>query len=396
MNRVSRLAALAAATLVLAAPGVARGEPPAGNGAQAEGPSVEALDYAFRFASAISTDDKDRAKAQAAVVRDLTELGAFEEASSRASVIGGWRHAVALAELSEALARSGRAAEGRRYVEEAQRLRGEVTDWHGSRVDSQVAQALAALGQVDASQRLAQDLVVADRLQYLGQATLIRVKTHVSAGEFEAAMSLLREMELGEDFELPWWRFQGYLEIGGASGMTREQRLQALNAAREGLAAVPGGRMSQSLESLAEGYHAIGAQRQAEEALSEAAAIVDQVPDHYPEKSSELANLARVWARIGRRAEARDLLRAAEAVASHSQPVEQPTLYAWVASTYLAIDDTPDALRVLERALSVADTLVNPRPRALAYVAIARSMGQRGMPVPDSVRPRLDAALEGL
>jgi tetratricopeptide (TPR) repeat protein len=203
-------------------------------------------------------------------------------------------------------------------------------------------------------------------------------------------------MELGEDFELPWWRFQGYLEIGGASGMTREQRLQALNAAREGLAAVPGGRMSQSLESLAEGYHAIGAQRQAEEALSEAAAIVDQVPDHYPEKSSELANLARVWARIGRRAEARDLLRAAEAVASHSQPVEQPTLYAWVASTYLAIDDTPDALRVLERALSVADTLVNPRPRALAYVAIARSMGQRGMPVPDSVRPRLDAALEGL
>jgi len=389
-------AALAAAVMIVPSP-AAKGEAPGGEaGARAVRPGLEALDYAFRFASAISSDDKDRAKAQAAVVKDLTELGAFEEASSRATVIEGWRRAVALAELAQALARSGHAADARRHVEESQRIRATITDWHGSRIDSHVAQALAALGEVDASRRLTEDLVATDKVQYLGQATVTQVKTYIAAGDFEAAMKLLRGVDVAEDYDLSWWQLQGYVEIGGASGLTRGQRLEALNAARELLDAVPDGRISQGLESIAEAYHAIGARQQAEEALTAAAAIVERIPDHYPEKPSELANLARAWSRIGVPDKARDLLRAAEPVASRSQPVEQPTLYAWVASSYLLNGDAEEASRVWERALSVADTLANARPRALAYVAISRSMGQEGMPVPDSVRPRLDAALERL
>jgi len=388
--------ALAAAVVVLW-PSVARGEASGGDAVlQAKTQGLEALDYAFRFASAISSDDNDRTKAQAAVVRDLAEIGAFDEASSRAAAIDGWRRAVALAELAQAMARAGRPDEARGLLAEARRLRAEITDWHGSRVDSHVAQALAALGQADESRQLAEHLVIADRVQYLGSATLTQVRAHLTEGGFEAAMSLVRTVDVEEDPELEWWRSEAYVEIGHAGRLTRAQRLQALSAAWELRDEVPEGRRSQSLESIAEAYHALGDRAKVEEALSAAAALIDRIPDHFPVKPSELASLARVWAGVGEPRRARDLLRAAESVVPNSQPIEQPTLYAWVASGYLVIDDTEEALRVWDRALAVAGSLANARPRALAFVAISRSIGREGMAVPDSVRPRLDAALEKL
>ena len=73
-----------------------------------EAPGQPALDYAFRFSSAITPDPKDMAKAQAPVVGDYIHIGRYDSARSAAMQIQGWRQGVALADLAKAEALRGR------------------------------------------------------------------------------------------------------------------------------------------------------------------------------------------------------------------------------------------------------------------------------------------------
>jgi tetratricopeptide (TPR) repeat protein len=372
---------------------VTQGEPRArGTG------SLEGLDYAFRFATAIYNDDKDKAKAQAAVVRDYIELGALDEAADRTAMIEGWRRALALADLGRALGAAGSTDEARRAIAEAQRLRNEVTNHHGPRIDHHIAQALTAVGDVERSNEISQDVAKADRLQYLGRSIALRATSYARKGEFDAAMDYLGLVDINQKGidDLAWWRTKGYLEIGGMEDLTREQRLAALSAARTSLEAVGGASYADGLLALAAGYKALGVPEGAAKALDAAEGLVDRIPDHHPNKPNEMASLARIWAGIGETERALRLLNKAESIIPMSQPIEQPAFFAWVAGSYMVLGDAEEASRLFDRALTVAETLVNPRPRALAFVAIGRSMGQHGVEVPDRFRPRLEAALAGL
>ena len=83
----------------------------------------EALDWAFRFASAIVSDPKDMGKAQAAVVWDYATLGDWREATDAADRVEGWRRGTSYADLAMALAKAGRKDEARALVEKAERFR---------------------------------------------------------------------------------------------------------------------------------------------------------------------------------------------------------------------------------------------------------------------------------
>jgi hypothetical protein len=54
-------------------------------------PGVAALDQAFRFASAIRSDPKDRALSQEAVIRAYVAAGALDAGAARAGEVSGWR-----------------------------------------------------------------------------------------------------------------------------------------------------------------------------------------------------------------------------------------------------------------------------------------------------------------
>jgi tetratricopeptide (TPR) repeat protein len=359
---------------------------------------LEGLDYAFRFASAIYNDDKDRAKAQQAVVRDYIELGEFDEASRRIPSIEGWRQAVVLADLGRAMAEAGRTDEARQAVVEARSLRKQITDFHGPRIDYHVAQAMAAMGDVEGANEIRGAVAEADRVQYLGRTVATRAMGYAREGEFDAAMEYLRNFEPDNSIDDPdWWRTQAYLEIAGMDQLPREQRLEAMGSARESLEAVRGARYSEGILAVAATSRALGEPVEVtSEVLDQGEAYVDRTPDNYPSKPYELTSLARVWTEIGRSERARALLKRAESIVPISQPIEQPAAFAWIACSYLLLDDTADSRRLYDRALAVAETLVNPRPRALALVAIGRSMGQQGVELSDPLRHRLDRALAGL
>src|SRR5262245_43691773 len=85
--------------------------PASGGHEIASAPDLPALDYAFRFASAIAKDPKDRAKAQELAVAEFAAAGALDEAIRRADQIEGWRRGAVYADLATALAGMGRKEE---------------------------------------------------------------------------------------------------------------------------------------------------------------------------------------------------------------------------------------------------------------------------------------------
>jgi len=80
-------------------------------------PGKAALDYGFRFASAIVTDAKDQQKAQQAVVMEYAAIGLLDEATRLATSIEGWRRGAALADLANLLAKQGRKQDARALLE---------------------------------------------------------------------------------------------------------------------------------------------------------------------------------------------------------------------------------------------------------------------------------------
>jgi tetratricopeptide (TPR) repeat protein len=332
------------------------------------------------------------------VLGDYIEAGAFDEVSSRASSVEGWRQGIVFADLGRALAEVGRLDDARAAIGQAQQIRRQITDFHGPRIEHHIAQAMAALGDDEFSNEISEAVATADRVQYLGRSIAMRAVNFARDGRLDAAMDYLGTVEI-EDKEvddLAWWRTQGYLEIAAMPELTHEQRLRAASGARASLAAVSSARYAQGLLAVGAVYRELGDPEGAGDALDAAEALVERIPDNHPNKPIELTSLARVWAEIGESERARKLLKEAEAIIPISQPIEQPAAFAWTACSYLVLGDSEESLRVYDRALSVAESLVNPRPRALAFVAIGRSMGGEGMEVPEAIRKRLDAALAGL
>lgn len=358
-------------------------------------PGLEALEYASRFASKITSDPKDRSKALQAVVEDFAAAGALQEATRLAASIEGWRRGIAYADLARALADAGDNEAARELIRQAEQVQQTITDWHGPRIAAHVALARAQLGELEASRQIVGDLAKNDRRQYQGQAAGTVAAAHAARGEYEQAMAVLRPLDSEVDLEITWSRTQGYLEAARAASLNHEQRGRALAAARRSADGVPGWKRIDALEAVARECHAQGDAEGAADALVAAEAQARSLGDS-ASKPALMTTVARTLARVGGSARARALLTEAERLAPQAMNIEQPEIYAYLASGYVLLGDLPEARRVYDLALSGAEGLVNARPRALAVVAVCRSLGQHGVVLTAPERDRLDGLFAGL
>jgi hypothetical protein len=359
-------------------------------------PGQDALDYAFKFASAIETDPKDRSQAQAGVVLDYATIDAMDAAIAGARSIDGFRRGTTLADLAARLARTGHPEEARALVTEAEAVARTIEGWEHVRISAHVAQALAALGEVEGASRLAADLVSRDVQQYAGRAAASEAEARAVRGEFDRALARLEELGPTPDYEAAWWRTIGYLEIAKVGSVSADQRQQALDAARRSAEAIEGWRRIEALVRIADEYRKAAVVAAAREALEAGGTLAQSLPDTMTLKAPLVSSLAEGWAAIGATEQARALLAQAERVAQHVIEIDRPGILAGIAGSYAVVGDAARAARVYDEALHAAGALRNARPRALAVVAIGRSMGRAGFALDDELRARLDGLFAGL
>jgi tetratricopeptide (TPR) repeat protein len=358
--------------------------------------SRESYDYAFKFASAIVSDPKDMGKAQEAVVWDLTSLGAWRDAEASAEKVEGWRRGTAYADLATALAKAGRNDDAKRLIAKAEAFRPTIDGWQNLRIASHVAAAYAALGDNEKAETLAVAVATEDSQQYGGMSTATIASGLAAKGQFDGASGELDRLKDGKDLDEAWWRTVGYVDMSRQKSLTRDQRVNAIRAARTAADGIPGWRKGEALESIADEFRKLGMPREARESVAAAQAILTALPDTMPIKAPLLSNCARAWAGLGNTAAARSLLVQVESLAPKVQEIERPVVYANAASSFAAIKDTVAAKRLYGQALDEAASLVNARPRALAVVEICRSIGRSGVGLDDAMRARLDALYAGL
>ncbi len=378
---------LVLATVLLGAGPPAREEAPA-----KEGP----LEYAFRFASAIKSDEKDMAKMQQAVVLDYAHVGALDAAIERAGSVVGWRGGIVYAELARQLALQGRAEEARVLIEKAETLAKGVQGWENPRIHSHIARALAVLGEGEESRKIAEALASSDPVQYSGRSEATVASSVAAEGGFDEAMKRLETFKADSDVEQDWWRTMGYLDLARRKDHTEAQRGRAAAAARESANAIKGWRKADALMDIADEFRLLGKQADAREALEAAEVIVNQVPDTSPIKPRMIGEIGQAWSRLGDKERGGKALGVAMKVIPNALSIDQPGLYAELGSGYMVLGDEEKAWSVYDTAFASAESLVNARPRAIAVVQICRSMGRNGVDLKDETRGRLDAIYSGL
>jgi tetratricopeptide (TPR) repeat protein len=361
-----------------------------------QAPGVGSLDLAFRFASAIQSDPKDQAKAQEAVLRDFLLLGADDEAASRTAQVRGWRRGVLYAELAEHRAAQGDAEAARDLIEKARGVRSETQGWEGPRVDAEIAAALAALGDLASSERIALDLAAADPRQYSGRAAATVSQAQTALGNFEKAMEALAPVDGDADVEVSGARTSGYLGIAREKKFTLAQRLAALQAAESSAASLPSWEEVGVLTEIARLYRETGQRERCAGALRKAQEIALSLPGSAAGKIPLMAQVAQGWAEAGEKSRARTLLLEAEPAAAKAFDIDRPGAYARLASAWRALGDTKQANRLTALAISSAESLRNARPRALSAVDICRSLGRDGVEPDPGTRGRLELLLANL
>lgn len=358
-------------------------------------PALDSLDFAFRFASAITSDARDRAKAQELALGEYAAAGAIDEAARRAPEIEGWRRGSLYASLATQCARAGRADEARAFIGKAEEVRQSTTGWENPRISAQVAEALALLGDTEQSNKITTDLAAADPIQYSGRATATDAVGAAVKGDFAQGMAQLRALEGNNNLDTAWGRTMGYLALARHPEAPKASRLEALDAARASAERLPLERRLDGLLQIAPEYVNLGRKGDAKKAIASAAAVVadeGQVAEAIP----GLIAVGQAWAEIGEPEKARKPLQAAEGLVTQALSIDQPGLIERIASAWRRVPDPERAYRLDLKAVDNAAAMRLSRPRAISLSAICRQMGKDGV-VPDaSLRSRLESLLAGL
>lgn len=391
-ERLLKTLACGTALILLGAAGTVL---PAG-GAATSNAGLASLDYAFRFATAISSDPKDQAKAQEAVMQDYIARGAGQEAISRVDRMSGWRQATVLADLAASEAKAGRKESAQQLLERAEQLESVTAGWEGPRIQSHIAAALALMGEVKPAREISETLSSQDPRQYKGPAAYTVASGHLMRGELEPAMAELRALDGDPDMDTALWRTRGYLLVGKTARLSATQRLQGMESALESARVLDGWIRIEIAQDAAAELTKLGRSDKARKALDDAQATALALPESLASKAVPMAELARSWGAIGDVRRARDLLKQVEPAAEWAMDIDRPSVYARFASVRRSIGDTGRAEKLTDQALSAAESLRNARPRALAAVDICRFLGRDGIDPQGLLKSRLEGLLTGL
>jgi tetratricopeptide (TPR) repeat protein len=361
-------------------------------------PVPESLEWAGRFANGLTGDARDREMAQEAVVLDIAMKGLLDEAMRRADGVEGWRRGVAYAEIAKMLAKKGRVDEAKVLIAKALEVaKGTSEGWQGPRVEAHAAQAQTLVGGMEATRSTTERLEQDDTLQYGGLTAVLRATSYAAKGEFAPAMAALEAAGKDTAIEIAWPMTQAYLDLARRPEWTAAQRLQVLEAAQAAASGIQE-RISKldALEAIADACRQADLGVKAREVLDVFHADVAVLTDATVLKAPYLASEARLRARLGEREKARAILEEALRIGSQAYPIDRPAVLANVAAGWHVAGDATRAAEVLDSALGFAEGLVNARPRALAFVEIARVLARYDVPMGDPVRVRFQRALAGL
>ncbi len=357
-------------------------------------PVSEALDEAFRFASALTVDPEDMARAQEQVSRASAAAGDLAGAARLTSAIDGWRRAAVTADLASLHAARGEKERALELVAQAEALQQTTSGWPHLRVAMHVAEARARLGELEAARRVAGEAAAADPRQYTGRGAGIVAVAHATLGDTDSALKLLAPLDADGDIDIAFWRTWGYIETARLAQGTDRDR--AFDAAERSTAGVPDSRRIESLEALSGALSERGMEERARSVAGQAGKLVSALPASIPIKGRLLTAVARRQSALGMPGEARELLRHALEEAPVTIAIDRPVIYGEVAASYAALNDRESAGKTLVRALEAAATLENARPRALAVAEICAAAGRNGIPLEPQVRERLERLYQGL
>lgn len=357
--------------------------------------AADALDYAFRFAAAIHADPRDRSAAEANVVSDLIEAGRFDRAMTLADQVTLWRRGTVYADLATALAKSGRREAAAPWLERAVSFRGTIDGWQGVRIESHIAQAEAALGNVERAREISKRLAAADR-QYQGRDAATVASALATQGKPEEAFAEVKAIDAAEDLQQAWWRSAGMIALARDPKLPKEKRLAALHEAQTSADKIAGWKRIEALGAIAIEYAVLDQNGEAVTVLEQAQALAGGLRDAETAKPAILANLARNWSKIGRSQRAGALLEQAETLVTEIPELERPAILANIGGSWFAAGEPARAHGLYDRAFGAAESLVNARPRALAVVQILRSHAKNDLPLADPTKQRVERLLAGL
>ncbi|MCG3147969.1 MAG: hypothetical protein PCFJNLEI_01410 [Verrucomicrobiae bacterium] len=353
------------------------------------------LEWAFRFASAVTADPIDQAKAQEKIARDYITLGALTEAAQCASQINGWRRGIVWAEVAVAQAQRGQSNAALTAIHEAEIIqRAFRLDWQGARLRAHLTRAQAALDNLDAVRKLTAELSPEE----LAKGAASTASAQVAGGQIAAALAELKLYEGTDDFDRNFQLLDGYLDLARHRSLTNlpAQREQVLDAAARVLQTMPPLRRGEVIPGLARDYHRVGAAAKAKPLLDAIEPVVLTWENEPRFQAPVLADLALAWRELGDTERAQRLLRQAETRATAGDPMDQPASCAAVAAAFAEIGDRAAAARLYDRGLAIAAGFVNARPRALSIAEICRSMGRQRWELDATWQARLTELAAGL
>jgi tetratricopeptide (TPR) repeat protein len=399
------LAAVCGAALALPAPAAVQ-DPPAAQAAKAPGSSVatpglepyrrELLELAFGAASAMPLvpHQKNRARAQLAVVEACLALDQPDLALAFAGEIRDWRRGEACASVAQWMAGHGRAEEAQQCLQAAGGvLEGpsggeDWQDWQRDRIRARIASTHMVLGRKDEAGRFAAGLSDSE----LGPVAEQRA-AGATAEEADAFLANVDELFKAGSFE------QVRAALTTCAGLADRfhddaQRLALIDGKlRGGWEKMPVTVRLEVLDDLADAALRHGDRARALALLDEARPLATG-PGLLPEARVPLrARLAQLRWRAGdtdaARVEADEALVQFEAEREQVLVTERADVLRSLAEAYLAMGDRDGALRVYGRTVELGVANPNSRPRAEDLAATCCSLARVGLQPDEALRARL-------
>jgi len=350
---------------------------PARPAAAGERPPDAALESARRFANAILHDDQDRAKALQQVADAYIQRGDPDRAASLFGAFDHWRAICVMADVAGEYAALGADERARVLLTEAARRARDVRGWPRDRVQMHLAMGLAMLGEeevVAATQTRYETL-----RDYRGPARAARAVALARAGRMDEARRVLDEISDDVFYDTRVWRVRGYLRLADPKRLADARMPALLDEAWAAAAVVPDHQRPELQLEIADAWIAAGDSKKARERLEETTAALTAPNPNTHLIAPVLPRVAAVWGRLGDRERVAAIERYAEPIIADLQSIERPELWALWGEAWQAAGDEAAARERFARAIAAAGELKNPRPRALAGVAIALAWARTGL-----------------
>jgi hypothetical protein len=341
-------------------------------------PADAALELGWRFACAITDDDKDLASSQEKIALAYLKAGHPDRAESCAESIANWRKGTTLAAIAAWHAENGDVEKAQALLARAEDEVNRSDEWQKDRIMVQAARTRALLNREKDMARL-KEHYEANR-DYVGEASAYHALTLARTGQGTNALQALEDLASSTYFDTTVWRAEGYLLVARSGALPDDAVTNALDLAWTSATNIAGHRRLEFQLDVADAFADRGDTERAAEMVAHVTQRTIGVPYPGHIKVPVLNEIALRWARLGWADRVAEVTTAAEAlIPTELQNIEQPAAYAGLAEAWALTGDRARAKEYVTRAMDQASQLINLRPRALACVDISLALARSGM-----------------